>query len=129
MKAETFIKSGKRLIKRWLPRSSRLLSAHQLQRRQARAVSGFPPYGATYKAAGFTIEAGTVTTIPVTVTNRGTLTWEANSTFRLACHWYQGSTLVMLRVGGLPSRPRFPPTGASRSKPLSRPRPPQAPTH
>ncbi|WP_337286848.1 hypothetical protein, partial [Candidatus Methylomirabilis sp.] len=53
-----------------------------------------PPYGATYQAAGFTIGASGVTTVPVTVTNTGSLTWGANSVFRLSYHWYQGNTLI-----------------------------------
>jgi hypothetical protein len=31
----------------------------------------------------------------VTVTNTGSLTWGANSAFRLAYHWYQGSTVII----------------------------------
>ncbi len=52
------------------------------------------PYGATYQASTFAIGAGTMITVPVTVTNTGSLTWDANSAFRLAYHWYKGSTLV-----------------------------------
>jgi subtilisin family serine protease len=62
------------------------------------AVSGSTPgsqYGATYQsAASLSLNAGTTTTVPVTVTNTGSLTWGANSVFRMSYHWYQGSTLV-----------------------------------
>ena len=53
-----------------------------------------PPYGAGYQASGFGIGAGATLAVPVTVTNTGSLTWDANSVFRLSYHWYQGSTLV-----------------------------------
>uniref|UniRef100_UPI003076659A FG-GAP-like repeat-containing protein n=1 Tax=Candidatus Methylomirabilis sp. TaxID=2032687 RepID=UPI003076659A len=53
-----------------------------------------PQYGATYQAVGFSITAGASTTVPVTVTNTGSLTWGANSVFRLSYHWYQGNTLI-----------------------------------
>jgi glucose/arabinose dehydrogenase len=52
------------------------------------------PYGATYQASAFAIGPGATLTVPVTVTNTGSLTWDAGSAFRLAYHWYQGSTLV-----------------------------------
>jgi hypothetical protein len=52
------------------------------------------PYGATYQVSAFAIAPGATLTVPVTVTNTGSLTWDANSAFRLSYHWYQGSTLV-----------------------------------
>jgi glucose/arabinose dehydrogenase len=56
--------------------------------------SGPPPYGATYQASAFSTTAGATLTVPVTLTNTGSLTWDGNSLYRLAYHWYQGSTLV-----------------------------------
>ncbi|MCZ7627090.1 MAG: NBR1-Ig-like domain-containing protein [Candidatus Methylomirabilis sp.] len=64
----------------------------------SRAVtgSGAPSYGATYSPGTIaSLTAGQTITVPVTVTNTGSLTWGANSAFRLAYHWYQGSTLVV----------------------------------
>gem|GEM_PF-1147622 len=53
------------------------------------------PYGATYSPGALSnLTPNQVTTVPVTVTNTGSLTWGANSAFRLAYHWYQGSTLI-----------------------------------
>ena len=52
------------------------------------------PYGAIYQASGFSTTTGTTLTVPVTLTNTGSLTWDGNSLYRLAYHWYQGSTLV-----------------------------------
>ena len=86
------------------------------------------PYGATYQASTFAIASGATLTVPVTVTNTGSLPWDANSAFRLAYHWYQGSTLVTwdgLRTI-LPSS--VPPAEASPSRPPSRLRPRPAPT-
>jgi hypothetical protein len=63
-----------------------------------------PPYGATYSPGALTtLTVGQTTTVPVTVTNTGSLTWGANSAFMLAYHWYQGSTLIDQRaVASLP---------------------------
>ena len=86
------------------------------------------PYGATYQASTFAIASGATLTVPVTVTNTGSLPWDANSAFRLAYHWYQGSTLVtwdgLRTILLLP----FPPAEASPSRPPSRLRPRPAPT-
>ncbi len=55
---------------------------------------GAPPYGVTYQASAFSLKAGATVTVPVTLTNTGSLTWDGNSLFRLGYHWYQGPTLV-----------------------------------
>src|SRR4029453_3702261 len=44
------------------------------------------PYGATYQASTFSTTTNASLTVPVTVTNTGSLTWDANSPFRLAYH-------------------------------------------
>jgi len=47
-----------------------------------------PPYGATYSPAPVpNLTISQATTVAVTVTNTGSLTWGANSLFRLAYHW------------------------------------------
>jgi Ig-like domain from next to BRCA1 gene len=51
------------------------------------------PYGGMYQASAFSITTGATLTVPVTLTNTGSLTWNP-TTFHLAYHWYQGATLV-----------------------------------
>jgi len=59
-------------------------------------AGGGPPYGATYSPAAVPpLTVSQATTVAVTVTNTGSLTWGANSAFRLAYHWYNGATVVV----------------------------------
>ena len=52
-------------------------------------------------AAVQTLTASQATTVAVTVTNTGSLTWGANSAFRLAYHWYDGSGTTVVAWNGL----------------------------
>jgi hypothetical protein len=63
-------------------------------------VGGGPPYGATYSPAAVPpLTISQATTVAVTVTNTGSLTWGANSVFRLAYHWYDGSGTTVVWNG------------------------------
>jgi hypothetical protein len=54
------------------------------------------PYGATYSPAPVpNLTISQATTVAVTVTNTGSLTWGANSAFRLAYHWVNGANVVV----------------------------------
>jgi glucose/arabinose dehydrogenase len=51
-------------------------------------------YEAAYRSSTFSTTAGATLTVPITLTNTGSLTWDANNLFHLGYHWYQGSTPV-----------------------------------
>jgi len=50
------------------------------------------PYGATYSpGTSPPLTVSQTTTVPITITNTGSLTWGASSAFRLAYHWYSAT--------------------------------------
>ena len=57
----------------------------------AKAPAAASPYGATYKASNVNLAPGADAAVEVTLTNTGSLAWDANGQFRLAYHLYQGS--------------------------------------
>lgn len=63
------------------------------------ALEPTPAYRAAYELRFISIVAGATITIPVGVTNTGTVSWPANSEFRLSYHWFQGDTPIS--IGGL----------------------------
>lgn len=58
-----------------------------------------PAYRADYELRLISIAAGTTLTVPIGVTNTGTVGWPANSDVKLSYHWYQGNTPIS--IGGL----------------------------
>lgn len=63
------------------------------------ALESIPAYRAAYELRFISIVAETTITVPVGVTNTGTVSWPANSEFRLSYHWFQGDTPIS--IGGL----------------------------
>jgi hypothetical protein len=58
-----------------------------------------PPYGATYSVPPtITLAAGAASTVPVTITNTGSLTWQGDN-FNLAYHIYYQSGGVLVWDG------------------------------
>ncbi len=73
-------------------------SAHLVQPCKP-CAQGTPQYGATYSGGvpPANLKAGTMISVPITVTNTGCLEWPGQSiTFHLSNHWFQGATEITL---------------------------------
>jgi hypothetical protein len=80
----------------------------------SRAIAvAVPLYGATYQTQpNFGAAVNTITTVPVTITNNGSLTWQPG-TFNLSYHLYVPSGNVYVWDGLRTPLPAAVPTGAS----------------
>jgi hypothetical protein len=80
----------------WIPSVTlvhRICGVRQWTQEASGAIS-IVSYGAAYQASAFAVAPGATLTVPVIVTNTGSLPWDAYGALRLAYHWYNGSTLI-----------------------------------